>query len=75
MAGGIHAVTVACLECLYEHGVITKATRVREGREADQYICVRRHSFGIDWSSGPATEPQWPPPPELVALAKPRESN
>jgi len=73
MAGGPHADLVACPECLFEDGVVTKATRVYEGVEDDHYACEREHKFGIDWSRGAATEPQWPPKPELVAkFAKPR---
>lgn len=70
MAGGPHAQVVACLECLYDHRTLTRAVRVREGAESDQYVCERRHQFGVDWSHGPAAEPQWPPPAELAALAK-----
>lgn len=52
--------------CL-DDGAVIKATRVHEGLESDQYACERGHEFGLDWSSGPATEAQWPPPPELVS--------
>ena len=71
MAGGSFAAIVTCLECLYEHKVLTKAVRVHEGIETDQYRCEHGHGFGIDWARGPATEPQWPPPAELAALVKP----
>jgi hypothetical protein len=66
MAGGPHAEDVPCFECL-DGGKVTKATRVCEGAETDQYVCELGHQFGIDYRSGPATGPQWPPPPELVA--------
>jgi hypothetical protein len=69
MAGGPFAAFVACPECLWEHKQVTKATRVYEGVEDDQYVCDREHRFGVDWARGPATEPQWPAPPELVAAA------
>lgn len=49
---------------------LTKATRIYEGVESDEYRCDKGHQFGLDWSHGPATEPQWPPPPELVASVR-----
>jgi hypothetical protein len=69
MAGGPHAHHVVCMECLTA-GQLTRATRVYEGDEDDRYRCERGHEFGIDWGQGPATEPQWPPSPELEAFAK-----
>lgn len=56
--------------CL-DDGVVTKAVRVHEGVESDQYRCDSGHTFGMDWSRGPATEPEWPPPPDVVAMMKP----
>ena len=70
MAGGKLAADIACPECLGD-GNIVKASRIYEGDESDGYRCERGHEFGMDWTTGPATEPQWPPPPELAALAKP----
>jgi hypothetical protein len=55
---------------LFEQGVAAKATRVNEGYETDHYVCAHGHRFGIDWARGPATEPQWPPPAELVEAAR-----
>jgi hypothetical protein len=69
MAGGDLAEHVTCLVCLTD-GQLTRATRTYEGDESDRYRCEKGHEFGIDWSSGPATEPQWPPAPELEAFAK-----
>lgn len=69
MAGGKFAAEVACLVCLGD-GVLTKAVRVSEGQESDQYRCGKGHLFGIDYARGPATEPQWPPPPELAEMLK-----
>lgn len=69
MAGGPLALHVVCWECL-DSKVLTKATRVHEGVESDQYRCERGHVFGMDWSRGPATEPLWPPPPELLRSLK-----
>jgi hypothetical protein len=66
MAGGELAKQVACMVCMGDDGVLTKATRIVEGAESDQYRCEKRHTFGIDWRGKPATEPQWPPPPERV---------
>lgn len=51
--------------CYGDDGVLTRARRVYEGDEADRYRCEKGHEFGMDWPE-PATEPQWPPPPELV---------
>lgn len=55
--------------CLTERK-LTKATRVYEGVEDDHYRCALGHEFGMDWSRGEATEAQWPPSQELVALTK-----
>ncbi|MEZ4366179.1 MAG: hypothetical protein R2939_07805 [Kofleriaceae bacterium] len=68
MAGGPNAREVPCMICLTE-GKLTKASRIYEGDEDDRYRCDLRHEFGMDWSSGPADEPQWPPSPELAAMA------
>lgn len=54
--------------CLDEQR-LTKAVRVREGVESDDYACERGHTFGLDWRT-PADEPQWPPPRELVDALK-----
>lgn len=67
MAGGIHAEITACLVCMDDSRMLTRAVRTHEGYESDEYRCEKGHVFGIDWSSGPATEPQWPPPAELRA--------
>jgi len=74
MAGGPLAEEVPCFECLNE-GKVTKATRVYEGAEDDHYVCELGHQFGIDYRKGPATEPQWPPPPELVAAYTEEQDN
>jgi hypothetical protein len=66
MAGGPLAQEIWCFEC-YAENKITKATRVYEGAEDDKYRCELGHEFGVDYRKGPATEPQWPPPAELVA--------
>ena len=68
MAGGKLAEQVPCMVCLGE-GKLTRATRIREGAESDQYRCDRGHDFGMDFPT-PATEPMWPPSPELVEFAK-----
>ena len=65
MAGGPLAREVVCFECLDE-GKVQKAVRVYEGVEDDRYRCAAGHEFGVDYRRGPATEPGWPPPPELV---------
>jgi hypothetical protein len=70
MAGGPNAAVVACLTCLYDDGVVTKAERVVEGVEDDQYQCALGHGFGVDWSRGEPATPQWPPDPEEVAAAQ-----
>jgi hypothetical protein len=69
MAGGPLAEEVVCLDCL-DDGALTKAARVTEGVESDHYQCEKGHVFGIDWRGQPATEPQWPPPPEYASLVK-----
>lgn len=51
-------------------GELTRAVRVHEGQEDDQYRCEKRHTFGMDFRRGPATEPMWPPSPELEAFVK-----
>lgn len=66
MAGGELAAQVACMECLFDHGVAVPAERIYEGTETDRYRCERGHEFGMDWKE-PATEPQWPPPAEILA--------
>jgi hypothetical protein len=55
------------MECLGERE-LTKATRVHDGIESDQYVCEKGHRFGIDWRGKPAEAPQWPPSPELVEV-------
>ena len=57
--------------CLGED-TITKATRVYEGAEDDQYVCELGHQFGVDYRKGPATTPQWPPDPRLVEHFTPK---
>ncbi len=69
MAGGKLAKQVPCMVCLGS-GRMTKAERIYEGYESDQYQCEQGHQFGMDWSSGPATECLWPPSPEFQALLK-----
>ena len=69
MAGGKLAEHVPCMICLTA-GQITKATRTYEGAESDGYRCEQGHEFGMDFPKGPATEAEWPPSPELAALAK-----
>jgi hypothetical protein len=69
MAGGPLAQEIWCFTCYGETNKITKATRVYEGEEDDHYRCELGHEFGVDFRKGPATEAQWPPPPELVAAA------
>lgn len=66
MAGGKFAADVACMQCLFDDRLVTRAHRIHEGRETDQYRCEKGHEFGLDWPT-PATEPQWPPPPEILA--------
>jgi hypothetical protein len=66
MAGGKHAEYVPCMVCMADDNLLVKATRVYEGVEDDKYVCEKGHEFGMDFRDGPATEPQWPPSPELV---------
>lgn len=72
MAGGPLASEMVCMECLAD-GVLTRAVRVHEGAEDDQYRCDKGHEFGMDWRDQPATEPQWPPPAEYVEMLKRRQ--
>lgn len=65
MAGGPLAQNVPCMVCLMDDDIMTKAVRVSEGAEADKYRCEKGHTFSMDFPRGPATEPSWPPPPEL----------
>lgn len=66
MAGGPLAQEIPCFECVGE-GVVSRATRLHEGVEDDQYECERGHSFGVDYRRGPATEATWPLTPEQIA--------
>jgi len=66
MAGGPLAQEIPCFQCLGE-GKVTKATRVVEGVEDDQYLCELGHQFGVDYRRGPATELTWPLTPEQAA--------
>ncbi len=70
MAGGKHAEEVPCLVCLSDKGVLTKATRTYEGDETDEYLCEKKHSFGMDWSAGEADSPLWPPDEDLEQFAE-----
>jgi len=70
MAGGALAQEVACLQCLSDDHRLTRATRVHEGFESDQYRCALGHECGIDGSRGPAEVPQWPAPPDVQALVR-----
>jgi len=56
------------MECMGE-GVITEAMRIVEGVEADHYVCLLGHLFGMTWRA-PAEISMWPPPPELVEAIK-----
>lgn len=67
MAGGPLAHEIPCMVCMGDDSKLTKATRVHEGVESDQYVCENGHAFGMDWHTGPATEPQWPPSAEMIA--------
>lgn len=69
MAGGKFAEEVCCFVCMDE-GKATRAKRVYEGIEDDHYRCDEGHEFGIDWSRGEPTEPQWPPPADIAAMLK-----
>ena len=66
MAGGPLAQEIPCFDCLAE-GKVSKATRVHEGVEDDQYECERGHQFGVDYQRGPASERTWPLTPEQIA--------
>lgn len=65
MAGGPLAEYVACMVCL-DDGCAVRAVRTAEGVESDDYQCERGHSFSLDWQRGPATEAEWPLPPDLL---------
>ena len=65
MAGGKFAEKIPCTVCLVDHQALVPAERTYEGDETDEYTCEKGHSFGMDWSSGPADEAQWPPSQEL----------
>ncbi len=67
MAGGPHAELVPCSTCMWEHEVLTKATRTSEGIETDWYLCEKGHQVGVDYANGPPNEPPWPPTAELIA--------
>jgi hypothetical protein len=69
MAGGPNAEFVACSVCLNE-GVLTRAERVIEGVETDQYFCKKRHRFGLTFRKGPPSEPSWPPPQSVIDLVR-----
>lgn len=69
MAGGRNAEFMACMECLNGR-VLTKATRVYEGTETDQYVCEKGHHFGFTFPKGPPKEPEWPPRQEWVDNCK-----
>jgi hypothetical protein len=73
MAGGPFAQSIYCMQCAGE-GLVTRADRVHEGLESDHYRCLEGHEFGVDWSRGAPTSPQWPPPPdELAAIEAMRD--
>ena len=65
MAGGPNAQFMACLECVQKR-VLTRAERVHEGVESDQYVCDEGHRFGVTFPKGPPKQPDWPPPQDLV---------
>ncbi|MDX2009982.1 MAG: hypothetical protein SFW67_07330 [Myxococcaceae bacterium] len=69
MAGGANAAVVPCDVCLFDEGLVTRAQREREGVESDDYVCARGHRFGVEYRRGPASEPLWPPGPEVEAEA------
>ena len=63
MAGGPNAQEVMCMECG------SKANRIVEGLETDQYQCSAGHQFSMNWShGGPPDTPQWPPSQEQLDL-------
>lgn len=66
MAGGPLAQEIPCFECLAE-GKATRAERLYEGVEDDQYRCDLGHEFGVDYRRGPATQATWPLTPEQIA--------
>ena len=70
MAGGELANKVPCMVCLSAAKGLTLAQRIHEGLETDQYRCEKGHEFGMDFSSGPATEALWPPSLELQEYVK-----
>ena len=70
MAGGPHAREVMCPECGFDEGVVTRAERVREGVESDDYVCDRGHRFGMSFRRGPAETPQWPPGADDLAAVE-----
>jgi hypothetical protein len=51
--------------CLDE-GRAVRAVRTVEGVESDDFCCERGHTFSLDWQRGPATETQWPLPPDRM---------
>jgi hypothetical protein len=69
MAGGPNAAVVACDVCLFDEGLVTRAARLVEGAESDEYQCERGHRFGVEYRRGPVAEAQWPPGPEVEAEA------
>jgi hypothetical protein len=66
VAGAPFARSMPCMPCAFA-GALTRAERVREGVEDDHDVCALGHAFGVDGRRGPATAPQWPPPPGRVA--------
>lgn len=68
MAGGKHAEIIPCSVCLADNMELVPAKRTYEGDETDEYKCDKGHTFGMDWSAGPAEQPQWPPSEELKQL-------
>ena len=62
MSGGPYAAVVTCLTCG------SRAERLSEGFETDQYQCEKGHLFGVESGDKPATEPQWPPSEKIKAL-------
>jgi len=51
--------------CL-DDGRAVRAVRAVEGVETDYYQCEQGHTFPLEWQRGPATEAQWPLPPDLL---------
>lgn len=62
MAGGENARVVPCFVCT------ARAERTSEGIEDDEYLCEEGHTFGIDWSYGQPSVPQWPASAEDLAV-------